>query len=189
MYGAKAENGKHMCWSGHVCPECMRNVPIAFHSQHGAISICATLHPIECTAASSSPIRRLFAFYNHLTTAIVQNLASNLFSSSIIPYAGFLYHLQRSKKAPKLMLFGFYFLLVFVFATIVAGVTGMPLDSLLVHSPVSEYIVQNRQCTLEATLPLYNYKVLTLRFSCARVKRVQFHHACPWIILHASRSS
>lgn len=51
-----------------------------------------------------------------------QSLASNLFASSIIPYAGFLYHLNKSGKAPPLVLFGFRFLLVFVFATIVAGI-------------------------------------------------------------------
>ena len=53
-----------------------------------------------------------------------QSLAANLFASSIFPYAGFLYHLTRSKKAPGLTLFGFYFLLVFVAATIPAGVYG-----------------------------------------------------------------
>jgi hypothetical protein len=51
-----------------------------------------------------------------------QDLAASLFSFSIIPYAGFLYHLTRSKKAPPLALFGFYFLLVFVFGTIPAGI-------------------------------------------------------------------
>ena len=54
----------------------------------------------------------------------LQSLAANLFASSIFPYAGFLYHLTRSKKAPGLTLFGFYFLLVFVAATIPAGVYG-----------------------------------------------------------------
>ncbi|KAK9829166.1 hypothetical protein WJX72_004276 [[Myrmecia] bisecta] len=51
-----------------------------------------------------------------------QALASNLFATSIFPYAGFLYHLHRSKQAPPLTLFGFYFLLVFVFGTIPAGI-------------------------------------------------------------------
>jgi len=51
-----------------------------------------------------------------------QSLASNLFASSIIPYAGFLYHLSKSGKTPPLVLFGFRFLLVFVFSTIVAGI-------------------------------------------------------------------
>ncbi|CAL8463093.1 g2627 [Coccomyxa elongata] len=51
-----------------------------------------------------------------------QSLAANLFASSIFPYAAFLYYLTRSKKTPGLALFGFYFLLVFVFATIPAGI-------------------------------------------------------------------
>ncbi|KAK9800853.1 hypothetical protein WJX73_000103 [Symbiochloris irregularis] len=51
-----------------------------------------------------------------------QSIAANLFASSIIPYAGFLYHLQKSRQAPKLTMFGFYFLLVFVGATIPAGI-------------------------------------------------------------------
>jgi hypothetical protein len=54
----------------------------------------------------------------------MQQLAANLFASSIVPYAGFLYHLHRSRQAPKLMLFGWYYLLVFVFATIPAGIYG-----------------------------------------------------------------
>lgn len=55
-------------------------------------------------------------------------LPQNLFAVSIIPYAGFLYHLHRSKQAPPLTLFGFYFLLAFVFATIPAGIFGEPLQ-------------------------------------------------------------
>ncbi|CAL5229007.1 g12249 [Coccomyxa viridis] len=51
-----------------------------------------------------------------------QNIAANLFASSIIPYAAFLYFLTKSKKSPGKALFGFYFLLVFVFATIPAGI-------------------------------------------------------------------
>lgn len=51
-----------------------------------------------------------------------QQLAANLFAFSIVPYAGFLFHLHRSRATPKLTLFGFYFLLVFVFATIPAGI-------------------------------------------------------------------
>ena len=38
--------------------------------------------------------------------------------------AGFLYYLTRSKQSPPLTLFGFYFLLVFVFGTIPAGIYG-----------------------------------------------------------------
>ena len=54
----------------------------------------------------------------------LQDLAASLFSFSIVPYAGFLYCLQRSKKTPPLAMFGFYFLLVFVFGTIPAGIYG-----------------------------------------------------------------
>eukprot|EP00890_Picochlorum_soloecismus_P003526 jgi/Picsp_1/4174/NSC_01683-R1_at1g64350 f15h21_2 len=51
-----------------------------------------------------------------------ETIPQNLFAFSIIPYVGFLYHFTKSKKAPPLTLFGFYFLLVFVFATIPAGI-------------------------------------------------------------------
>lgn len=53
-----------------------------------------------------------------------QVIAPQLFAVSLFPYLGFLYHLTRAQQqsgAPKLMVFGFYFLLVFVFATIPAG--------------------------------------------------------------------
>lgn len=43
---------------------------------------------------------------------------------SLFPYLAFLYYLTKSGKAPKLMLFGFYFLLAFVGATIPAGIYG-----------------------------------------------------------------
>ena len=56
----------------------------------------------------------------------LQTLAANLFASSIVPYAGFLWHLQRSKQAPKLTMFGFYWLLVFVAVTIPAGIICEP---------------------------------------------------------------
>ncbi|XP_047325317.1 uncharacterized protein LOC124929092 [Impatiens glandulifera] len=51
-----------------------------------------------------------------------QSIASQLFAFSIFPYAGFLYFLTKSNTAPKLTLFGFYFLLAFVGATIPAGI-------------------------------------------------------------------
>lgn len=46
-----------------------------------------------------------------------QSVASQLFAVSLFPYLGFLYFMTRSKTAPGLTLFGFYFLLVFVGAT------------------------------------------------------------------------
>ncbi|CAA7041881.1 unnamed protein product [Microthlaspi erraticum] len=51
-----------------------------------------------------------------------QSIASQLFAVSLFPYIGFLYFLTKSKSAPKLTLFGFYFLLAFVGATIPAGI-------------------------------------------------------------------
>ncbi|CAL5096337.1 unnamed protein product [Urochloa decumbens] len=52
-----------------------------------------------------------------------QSIASQLFAVSLFPYLGFLYFMTRSKTAPGLTLFGFYFLLAFVGATTVpAGI-------------------------------------------------------------------
>ncbi|GBG80255.1 hypothetical protein CBR_g30621, partial [Chara braunii] len=51
-----------------------------------------------------------------------QSIAPQLFAVSLFPYLGFLYHLTRSKSAPRTTLFGFYFLLAFVGATIPAGI-------------------------------------------------------------------
>lgn len=45
-----------------------------------------------------------------------------LFALSLFPYLGFLWFLTRSGKAPRLVLIGFYFLLVFVGVTIPAGI-------------------------------------------------------------------
>lgn len=46
-----------------------------------------------------------------------ESIASQLFAFSLFPYIGFLYFITKSKSAPKLTLFGFYFLLAFVGAT------------------------------------------------------------------------
>ncbi|RMZ55342.1 hypothetical protein APUTEX25_003480, partial [Auxenochlorella protothecoides] len=51
-------------------------------------------------------------------------LAQNLFAWSIIPYAGFLYFMTKNPDVPPRMLFGWYFLLVFVVASIPAGIAG-----------------------------------------------------------------
>ncbi|XP_061337852.1 uncharacterized protein LOC133284788 [Gastrolobium bilobum] len=51
-----------------------------------------------------------------------QSIASQLFAFSLFPYIGFLYFITKSKTAPNLTLFGFYFLLAFVGATIPAGI-------------------------------------------------------------------
>ncbi|KAL2635221.1 hypothetical protein R1flu_006700 [Riccia fluitans] len=51
-----------------------------------------------------------------------QSIASSFFAGSLFPYLGFLYHLTKSKTSPPMTLFGFYFLLAFVGATIPAGI-------------------------------------------------------------------
>ena len=45
-----------------------------------------------------------------------------LFALSLFPYLAFLYFLQKSGKVPKLAMFGFYFLLVFVAVTNPIGI-------------------------------------------------------------------
>ena len=51
------------------------------------------------------------------------DFASNLFASSLFPYLAFLWYLSKPEtKTPELANFGFKFLLVFVFATIPAGI-------------------------------------------------------------------
>lgn len=51
------------------------------------------------------------------------DVASNLFAASLFPYLALLYFLARpATKTPPLANFGFQFLLVFVFATIPAGI-------------------------------------------------------------------
>ncbi|MED6177508.1 hypothetical protein PIB30_098776 [Stylosanthes scabra] len=54
-----------------------------------------------------------------------QSIASQLFAFSLFPYLAFLYFITKSKTSPNLTLFGFYFLLAFVGATIPAGIYGM----------------------------------------------------------------
>lgn len=50
------------------------------------------------------------------------SLAPQVFAFSLFPYLAFLYFLTKSKQAPPLTLFGFYFLLMFVGGTIPAGI-------------------------------------------------------------------
>ena len=53
----------------------------------------------------------------------MQSLAPQLFAVSLFPYLAFLLFLTKPEvKAPRLALGGFYFLLVFVGATIPAGI-------------------------------------------------------------------
>ncbi|KAL8053974.1 hypothetical protein ABFX02_05G108100 [Erythranthe guttata] len=49
-------------------------------------------------------------------------IATQLSAFSLLPYLGFLYFITKSNSAPKLTLFGFYFLLAFVCGAIPAGI-------------------------------------------------------------------
>ncbi len=59
--------------------------------------------------------------------AWMQSIAPQLFAVSLFPYLVFLYFLTKTPQVPRLSLFGFYFLLAFVGATIPAGIYGMQL--------------------------------------------------------------
>ena len=47
---------------------------------------------------------------------------NTLFALSLFPYLGFLWFITRSGETPRLALFGFYVLLIFVGVTIPAGI-------------------------------------------------------------------
>lgn len=64
---------------------------------------------------------RLFPF-DQAWSVSAESVAPQLFAASLFPYVAFLYYLTKTDKVPKLSLFGFYFLLVFVGATIPAGI-------------------------------------------------------------------
>ncbi|CAN0457964.1 unnamed protein product, partial [Hapterophycus canaliculatus] len=58
-------------------------------------------------------------------SSITSDLAADLFQASLLPYLAFLWFLNRPEtKTPKGGSFGFAFLLVFVVATIPAGIYG-----------------------------------------------------------------
>lgn len=58
-------------------------------------------------------------------SSITSDLAADLFQASLLPYLAFLWLLGRKEtKTPEGGLFGFAFLLVFVVATIPAGIYG-----------------------------------------------------------------
>lgn len=58
-------------------------------------------------------------------TSLTSDLGAELFQASLIPYLAFLFFLSRKEtKAPEGAFFGFAFLLVFVVATIPAGILG-----------------------------------------------------------------
>ncbi|KXZ56084.1 hypothetical protein GPECTOR_2g966 [Gonium pectorale] len=78
--------------------------------------------------ATSLPLRQstrtqVFPFDQAWAPSVdASSLAPQLFAMSLFPYLCFLFFLTKSGKTPRLTLFGFYFLLVFVGATIPAGI-------------------------------------------------------------------
>lgn len=58
-------------------------------------------------------------------TSLTSDLAAELFQASLLPYLAFLFFLSRKEtRTPEGGTFGFAFLLVFVVATIPAGIYG-----------------------------------------------------------------
>lgn len=76
----------------------------------------------RCNSPTTSLINPFELAWGSVGNVGPQDVAAQLFAFSIIPYSGFLYCLTKSQKTPPLALRGFYFLLVFVFATIPAGI-------------------------------------------------------------------
>ncbi|CAI5990675.1 unnamed protein product [Closterium sp. NIES-65] len=66
-----------------------------------------------------------------------QSIASSLFAVSLFPYLGFLYFLTRSGTAPRITLFGFYFLLAFVGATTVVDAAFAAAEAIATGVPVT----------------------------------------------------
>jgi Protein of unknown function (DUF3593) len=62
--------------------------------------------------------------FKDLVPSLISSLMSkeSLFGLSLFPYLGFLWFLQQSGQAPKMVLLGFKLLLVFVVVTIPAGI-------------------------------------------------------------------
>ncbi len=85
--------------------------------------MCMGSHTPRRSVASPSTAPGCIQF-QLLHLAHTQTLAQNLFAWSIIPYAGFLYFMTKNPDVPPRMLFGWYFLLVFVVASIPAGIAG-----------------------------------------------------------------
>ncbi|XP_066381181.1 uncharacterized protein [Miscanthus floridulus] len=95
-----------------------------------------------------------------------QSVASQLFAVSLFPYLGFLYFMTRSKTAPRLTLFGFYFLLAFVGATIPAGIYAK------VHYGTSLSNVDWLHGSAESLLTLTNlFIVLGLRGALRKLEK------------------
>ncbi|KAL0291115.1 UNVERIFIED_CONTAM: hypothetical protein Sangu_2545800 [Sesamum angustifolium] len=97
-------------------------------------------------------------------------IAARLSALSLLPYLGFLYFITKSKSAPRLTLFGFYFLLAFVAAAIPAGIYAK------VHYLTSLSNVDWLHGGAEALLMLTNlFIVLGLREALRKAKDEKRH--------------
>jgi hypothetical protein len=99
-------------------------------------SLILSTIPVATIATTTSPDAFLSSSSSSLLTAVnawsvtgtgsalmSSDLAANLFASSLLPYLTLLFFLAKPKSAtPPVSNFGFQFLLVFVFATIPAGI-------------------------------------------------------------------
>ncbi|GIL52280.1 hypothetical protein Vafri_8198, partial [Volvox africanus] len=82
-----------------------------------------SLHSTDGLAQRKSMATQVFPFDQAWAPSVdAASLAPQLFAMSLFPYLCFLFFLTKSGKTPRLTLFGFYFLLVFVGATIPAGI-------------------------------------------------------------------
>ncbi|XP_059442990.1 uncharacterized protein LOC132175360 isoform X2 [Corylus avellana] len=120
--------------------------------RRGRIVVCRALLPVDPWSPSIDS----------------QSIASQLFAFSLFPYLGFLYFITKSKSAPKLTLFGFYFLLAFVGATIPAGIYAK------VHYGTSLSNVDWLHGGAESLLTLTNiFIVMGLREALRRARNVK----------------
>ncbi|KAI9196332.1 hypothetical protein LWI28_023012 [Acer negundo] len=86
--------------------KCYRERILTGKIRRGNVVVCGWLLPVDPWAPNIDSA----------------SIAPQLFAASLFPYLGFLYFITKSKSAPNLTLFGFYFLLAFVGATIPAGI-------------------------------------------------------------------
>ena len=105
--------------SGEMIPS--RTISLSVKSGLQSVSLFSHSSPLELGSFDLSDAINAWSVSGSSLSA--SDLASNLFSVSLLPYLALLYFLSRPEtNAPKLGNFGFQFLLVFVFATIPAGI-------------------------------------------------------------------
>lgn len=93
------------------------------HSSFHGCRLAITQAPLVRSALQERSTVRMVVDPWSVSPATIDSLATQLFSASLVPYLAFLYYLNRpSVRCPPLANFGFRFLLVFVFATIPAGI-------------------------------------------------------------------